>query len=594
MSHIFTALEPDAYDRRYLDRQILGRLLERIRPQRGRVAVVVACLVLGAAAGAGVPYFLAQIVGTIESDTSVWPPVLWLAAAGLASWLVFVVGQVFSGAVVQDLLAELRDDTFEAVTRKNLAFFDSTASGSLVSRILTDTQSFANALQIGIDVVGQFLLVIVMAAVLLFVNPLLAGITVVLAVVIVLVTIGFRRISRTASQREARAVAQVNSFVQEAIAGIAVARNFRQESATAAGLAQVNDTWYLAALRLNRLFSGIIPFLMTLTGLATVAVVWFGGQAVAAGSIPVSELFLFLETLALFWFPLTGVASFWNQFQQGLAAGERIMALQDAEPSVVQRSAEPVASVAGNFRFEGVMLEYRPGVPVLRGLDLHVPAGSTVALVGETGAGKSSVLRVLARSYEFGDGRVTVDGRDIRSLDLEQYRARLGVLTQQPFLLTGTVRENIALGRLGAADAEIRAAAERIADGEWLGDLEAGFDTEVQEGGKNLSVGQRQLVSLARVMLQDPDVLLMDEATSSIDPVTDAQVQKGLRDATDSRTTVIIAHRLPTVLHADALAVIGDGRILEFGSHPQLIAQGGAYTALYGKYFGHQSVGATS
>lgn len=590
MSHLFAALEPESYDREYSDRQILARMLRLLRPMARRVIVVVAALVAGAVAGAGVPYFLSRTVDSLAGESDLSIQVALLVSAGAVSWLAYYVGQATSGRVVQGFLERLRHDTFSSVISKDLAFFDRYPAGSLVSRVVTDTQSFATVLQVAIDVLAQALLVLGMALLLIWVSPPLAGLTLLLAAVIVVVTLLFRWISRKASRREARAIAEVNAYVQEALHGISVARNFRQQQSTAEGLDNVNHTWFRAALILNRLFSGIIPFLITLTGLGTVAVVWFGGQRVADGTLSVGDLFLFVEALALFWFPLTMVASFWNQLQQGLAAGERILALQDVEPTVQATGTEPVGDLAGRIELRSVTFGYTSGNWALENLDLVAPAGQTLALVGHTGAGKSSIIRLIARSYEFQRGELLIDGRDVRSLDLADYRSRLGILPQRPFLLTGTVRDNIALGRQEVTDDEIAAAVRAIADGGWVAGLEQSLDTEVMEGGKNLSTGQRQLIALARVILQDPDILLMDEATSSIDPITDAQVQRGLRDASRGRTTIIIAHRLPTVLTADQIAVVGGGTVLELGPHETLLARGGVYTQLYHEYFGYQSV----
>jgi ABC-type multidrug transport system fused ATPase/permease subunit len=428
----------------------------------------------------------------------------------------------------------------------------------------------------------------VLMVVLFVVNALLALVTLAVAAAIVAVSLGFRRMSRQVSLQQQRSLARIDAYVQETLRGIAVARNFQRQESTNAGLIAANRQWYGASVRLNRLFSGIFPLLLTLTGLGTVAIVALGGHILTSGGITAGEWMLFLEVLTLFWFPLTSVASFWNQFQQGLAAAERIFALTDREQGVSQRGSQPLLRPAGRIEFRGVTFGYRAGQPVLHDIDLEIRGGETVALVGHTGAGKSSIVRLIARSYEFSEGQLLVDGQDIRDLDLDAYLSHLGIVTQAPFLFSGTVAENIGFGKPGATDAEIQAACRAVAGGDWVGLLPDGLLTQANEGGRNISAGQRQLIVLARVMLRQPSILILDEATSSVDLLTEALVQEGLDAASAGRTTLIVAHRLPTVRKADRIVVLDHGRVAEQGGHESLLAAGGLYTELYEHYFRHQ------
>ncbi|MCB0093723.1 MAG: ABC transporter ATP-binding protein, partial [Caldilineaceae bacterium] len=301
--------------------------------------------------------------------------------------------------------------------------------------------------------------------------------------------------------------------------------------------------------------------------------------------------YLFVQGLTIFFYPLTSIASFWSQFQQGLAASERVFALIDDEPQVVQTAQEPVGRLRGAIEFERVTFNYSTGRnTVLEDFELTIPAGETLAIVGHTGAGKSSLVKLLMRFYEFQGGRLLIDGRDIRTLDLADYRRQLGLVPQAPFLFSGTVADNIRYGRPGASDAEVAVAARQLGDGSWLEDLPQGINTDVGERGARLSLGQRQLVALARVLLQDPAILLLDEATASIDPITEAQVQAALATVLSGRTSIIIAHRLSTVRAADRIIVLRNGQIIEEGNHDDLLAQGGHYAELYTTYFRHQSL----
>lgn len=589
MAPILQGINPESYDRNYSD----GELLHRIRPlfaARKGAIVLITLMVLGtAAAGVAFPVTLALVVDSADSvGDSVVPLVVAAIVAGLVAWLCTYVQTRTVGRLVGDVVREMRDRTFHAVLRQDQAFFDTHTTGAIASRVTSDTTAFATLLTLTLNIIGQILMVGLMLLVLLVTNPGLAVVTGLTAAAIVAVSLAFRRVSRSASQQQQRSMADINSYVQETLRGIAVARNFRQEKSTYDGLVEVNERWFRATLRMNRLFSGIFPLLFTLTGLGTVAVAWLGGRSAAAGGLTAGEWALFFEALTMFWFPLTAIASYWSQFQQGLAAAERIFALVDRTPGVLQRGKRPVPELAGRIEFDGVTFGYGEGEPALRDCDLVIESGETVALVGHTGAGKSSVVRLIGRAYEFQAGRILVDGEDIRTLDLAQYRRHLGVVSQTPYLFSGTVADNIGYGREDATGEEIAAAARSVAGGDWVDMLPEGLDTPTTEGGRNLSTGQRQLVALARVVLQEPAVFVLDEATASVDPLTEALVQEGLDALSADRTTVVVAHRLPTVRKADRIVVLDHGRVVEQGDHEGLLKAEGAYAALYEAYFRHQ------
>ena len=274
----------------------------------------------------------------------------------------------------------------------------------------------------------------------------------------------------------------------------------------------------------------------------------------------------------------------------GLAAGERIFALIDAEPRVVQHDQLVPPTLHGAISFEQVSFAYKPGEPVLQDFNLHIRAGETLALVGHTGSGKSSIAKLIARFYEFQGGRITIDGVDIRALDLAAYRSRLGIVTQTPFLFGGTIRENIRYGRPTASDEEVLAAANHIGGGDWIASLPQGLDSEVGKRGGRLSMGQRQIVALARVLLQNPAIIILDEATASVDPLTEALIQEGVETILAGRTSIVIAHRLSTVRSADRIVVLRKGMIIEEGNHDLLMTRGGYYAELYNTYFRHQSL----
>ncbi len=313
-------------------------------------------------------------------------------------------------------------------------------------------------------------------------------------------------------------------------------------------------------------------------------------MSVIGGAVTAGSFYLFVEGINLFWFPLTGIASFWSQFQLGLAASERVFALVDAEPRVNQVDNQPAPRLQGRIEFRELDFRYTEKDAVLEGFNMTIQARETMALVGHTGAGKSSLGKLVARFYEFQGGQLLLDDQDIRSFDLHSYRRQLGIVPQTPFLFAGTVADNIRYGVPEATEEEVAAAANRVGEGDWLVALPQGLETQVGEDGKGISMGQRQLVALARVLLQDPAIIVLDEATASVDPLTEAQIQEGLDVVLENRTAIVIAHRLSTIKSVDRIIVLNEGQIIEEGDHDALMEQGGHYAELYDTYFRHQSL----
>ncbi len=602
MGFILDGLEAEAYDRTYSDTALIRRIVGYFRPH-GRKMISVALLVSAASlVETLIPFGVARGIDMLAGNPAAQ---LVLALAGVVTilgslgWLFNFLRQKLAAEAVGDVVLQLREDAFNAVMQRDLSFYDQFPSGTIVSRVTSDTQDFSNIVTLTMELIGQVLLVLLISVALVVVQPTLGLLTIMTAPIVVLVAFAFRRIARWSSQQARRAVAKVNSTIQETVSGIAVAKSFRQEAAVYEAFTATNELAYRVSVRRGLVFDTIFPLLDMIAGIAMAAVVYFGGARVIDGTLSAGEWYLFVQGLMLFYFPLTSIASFWSQFQQGLASSERVFALIDAEPRVVQRAHEAVPQLRGALTFEGLDFTYRPeadGAPataaswVLRGFNLNVPAGQRLAVVGHTGAGKSSLARLITRFYEFQGGRLLVDGRDLRDLDLGQYRRQIGMVPQVPFLFTGTVADNIRYGRPEASDEAVTAAAARIGGGEWVADLPQSLQSEVGERGVRLSLGQRQLVALARVMLQDPRIFILDEATASVDPFTEEQIQTGLDAVMAGRTSIVIAHRLSTVRSADRIIVMRQGQIIEEGSHETLLAQGGHYAELYTTYFRHQSL----
>lgn len=592
MGFIMDGLGAEAYDRTYSDRELLGRIGDYFRPYFGQMATVATMIVLQSGLDAVLPLLIARGIDTLEDATS-FTAVIWLLVAilisGVLSWTFNFFRQSLTARTVGNVVLDLRRNAFDAVMARDMSFYDEFSTGKVVSRVTSDTQDFSNVVTLTLNLMSQVLLVAIVFAILFSINAQLALIALAIAPVIIIVALAFRRIARETTQRARRVLAEVNANVQESVTGITIAKNFRQEQTIYDEFRDVNAQSYKINLRQGFVFSGIFPILGTIAGIGTVLVVYFGGLYVLDGLVSPGEWFLFVESISLFWLPLTGIASFWSQFQLGLSASERVFALVDAEPRVTQTDNQPVGTLRGKIEFRDMDFRYTEQEEVLRRFNLTIAAGETVALVGHTGAGKSSLGKLVARFYEFQGGELRIDDRDIRSFDLADYRTRLGIVPQTPFLFSGTVADNIRYGKPEATRTEIEQIAHRVGGGDWLDVLPQGLDTPVGEEGRGISMGQRQLVALARVLMQDPAIVILDEATASVDPLTEAQIQEGLDEVLNDRTAIVIAHRLSTIRTADRIIVLQKGEIVEEGSHDALMAQGGHYAELYNTYFRHQS-----
>lgn len=593
MAAIMSGLDAEAYDRQYTDSQLVGRVVDYFRVQRRKVLTVSLALIVLAVLGAAPPVIVARGVAVIDEQGQLnWIP--WLIGLifviGIANWGLNWVRRLLTTQVIQDVVLAMRSDAFAAAARQDLAFYDEFSSGRIVSRITNDTDEFGRIVELSLDLVTQIATALLLITLLFTIEWRLTLIVLAMAPVVALAATAFRRVARRATRQSSRVLGEVNRAIQEAVSGMAVAKNFRQEQAIYNDFTGINAQSYQINVRRGLILSNIFPTLNILSGIGTAMLVYWGGQTAVKAIISLAAWYLFVTAVDRFWFPVTNLSAFWSQFQQGLSAVERVFALIDAETSVNQVSAEPVTTLQGRITFDHLTFSYKRGESVLPDFSLEIAPGESVAFVGHTGAGKSSLIRLVARYYEFQAGRLLIDGRDIRSLDLHSYRARLGIVSQSPFLFDGSVADNIRYGRTEASDAEILRMAQRIGQGEWLETLPDGLASPVGERGNRLSMGQRQLVALTRVLLADPTIFILDEATANIDPFTESQIQQALRLIMRGRTSIIIAHRLSTVRSADRIIVLQKGHIIEQGDHRHLLAQGGHYAELYHTYFRHQSL----
>ncbi len=591
---MFAGLDTENYDRQYGDRELMGRMLSYFRADR-RTAFWTILLICGLGLLNTIPPFLvAQAVQRIGEANPDWN-FIWLLASGgvvfgVLQWAMGWVRQRLTAKIVADVISALRNDAFNAAISHDLSFFDDLRSGRIISRITSDTQEFAQVSRLIIEIVSQVLTVIALLIYLLSVSvPLSLGIIGFTPIVIGL-ALGFRRLARFVTRKGFQVLGEVNSSIQEAVTGISIAKNFRQEARIYGEFSEINQQSYGVNLRRGFVLSNVFPTLNIVSGFGTAALIYWGGLSVIDLTISLAAWYVFVRSVDLFWFPLLNISAFWSQFQAGLAAAERIFALIDAEHSVKQTDQQTTKRLRGEIVFDHVEFRYGRKEPVLNDFSLNIAPGESIALVGHTGAGKSSIAKLITRFYEFQTGKITVDGHDIRSLDLRSYRQQLGIVTQTPFLFDGTVADNIRYAAPDLSDAELEAVATQIGGGEWLETLPQGLQSQVGERGNKLSLGQRQLVALTRVLAAQPAIFILDEATASIDPFTETQIQQAMDLILSRSTAILIAHRLSTVRSADRIIVLNQGQIIEEGSHEQLMQQAGHYADLYDTYFRHQSL----
>jgi ABC-type multidrug transport system fused ATPase/permease subunit len=588
-SHLMRGGRPEVDDWSWArTRRRLHTLYRLARPYKARTALAVASLLGATAVALAPPYLVGRAVDEVRrGDTHLlgWIVVAFLAAGALG--IAFTYAQTyFTGWTGERMLADLRNLLFRHLQRLSLGFYERNRAGVIISRLTNDVEALDQLVTDGVSSLVQNTLTLVgTAVVLFFLDWRLALATLTVMPAMAVATAIFRKRSGRAYRRVRETLGAVTATLAEDIAGMRVLQSFTRERAASENFRRVSHRYRdsnMETVVLNGLY---FPFVDFLSSAATAVVLGYGGWLAFHGNVTVGTLVAFLGYLSNFFDPVQQLSQLYNTFLSAVAALDKITDLLDEEPEVQDAPhARDLAEARGDVAFEDVRFAYGRGPEVLHGLDLDVAAGTTVALVGHTGAGKSTIAKLLARFYDPTEGRITIDGVDLRDVSQASLRRQLGIVPQEGFLFAGTVAENIAFARPGASREEVAAAARAVGADEFVERLEEGYDTQLGERGSRLSLGQRQLVAFARALLADPRILILDEATSSVDIGTERKIEHALRQLLHGRTAFIIAHRLSTIRDADLIVVLEHGQIVEQGTHEELLQRRGLYTSLYGDW----------
>ena len=571
--------------------RVVTRLLAYLRPYARQMALAFMAMLVITAMTLLTPYLLKIAIDQyiIQNNQAGLAQIsLLTGGAFILLYGAAVAQQYLLSWVGQHVLANLRSELFRHLQRLSLGYHDTHIVGVTVSRVMNDVATINELLSQGlITLTGDVLVLVGIVVIMLTMNPKLALITFIVLPLMVLATIWFSRRARVAFRETRTRVARVVGDLAEDIAGVRVIQAFGQENTSQERFNQFNEANRTANINAMSLSFIFLPTIEFLGMLSTAIVLWFGGRAVAGNEVTLGVLVAFLSYVTRFFQPVQELSRMYTTLQAAMAGGEQVLNLLDTPPDVVDPpNAVEMPKVTGRVVLDHVSFKYRPDLPeVLHDICLSIEPGQTVALVGPTGAGKSSISNLIGRFYDVNSGSVTIDGIDVRSVSQASLHRQIGLVPQYSFLFSGTIADNIRFGCPEATAEQVEQAAQLANAHSFIIAKPEGYQTRILEGAANLSVGQRQLVCIARAILADPRILILDEATSNVDSMTESLIQDALRILLRGRTAVVIAHRLSTIYGADLICVIQDGQIVERGKHAELLAQNGVYTALYNRQF---------
>lgn len=592
---LYAGMMNEGQKREYSDRELFIRYVKRVSPFRKSILLISLFIFLSSIAEILNPLLIGVTVNEVSKSNSNLMVVLTTGGIylllSILLWIMFFLRRREIGKFVPSFLENIRMDIFDKLQEQDMSFFDKHLSGRLNTRVSNDALEFGNTTLLLADTLGNLLISILTFGMLLWLNLTLALISLIALPFILILVISLRHLVRIVSRAYRKAIGDVNAAMVESIEGIHICKSYGQESTVSGQFHEINKGYFKASFRITSITHMWRPILETIASVTLILVIFYGGQLVFEGISNPGTIFMFILYLQKFFRPIMVLSVFFPQLSSGMASYERILDILDSEPNIRQNpNAADVGMLEGDIKIKDLDFCYREGEWVFSGLNLHIEKGEKLAIVGQTGAGKTSLVSLLTRYYEFQGGSIEIDNVNIKDMTLESFRRNLGMVQQDVFLFSGTIEENIRYGRQEASEEDLSRAIKIVHLEELIEYLPEGLQTQIGERGKGLSAGQKQLISFARAILTDPRILILDEATSSVDAYTEAIIQEALEGLLSDRTSIIIAHRLSTIVSADRIIVMDNGQIVEEGTHKSLLTQGGKYAKLYKQYFEHQSL----
>ncbi len=585
-----TLAEP--YEKQYSDIELLKRFWRYLREYKTQLLFIIVGILAFAVVTILPPIMVQNAFDALvagEAWTAVSPYAIGYVLLSLGTWLMQVVLSIIVVKVTQKVIKNIQMETYVSLQEHDIMFFDKQATGQIMSRVTNDSQELTDMLNVVAQFIANFFILVAVVGWMFIVNWKLTFVTMGMVPFVFGVAILFRAITRRTSGKWREAIGEVNASFQESVSGISVAKAFRREKRSKEEFEIINEATFQHAK--NRAFAvmGIWPLMDGISVLGVFVITLFGSWQILGGMTSPSVILLFLLLLNRFLYPLIRVASQISTIQSGFAAMERIFSMIDAEIEILNPNNPVLKDLGGHILFEDVYQQYEPDTPVLKGINLEINPGDSIAIVGHTGAGKTTIASLLMRFYDINKGAIKIDGIDIRDYDMHKLRSQIGLVSQDVFLFSGTVLDNIKYGNPKSTKKQVQEVINIVAAQEFIDALPNGLKTEIGERGKGLSAGQRQMVSFARTLLADPKILILDEATAAVDAYTEWKIQEALEKLLADRTSIVIAHRLTTIKNSDRIIVLDQGEIVEEGNHDGLMAKKGLYSELYETYFKHQS-----